>query len=99
MFTHSVYFWLRDDLASDQLAKFRDGLKSLTTIPTVKVAHIGAPAATDRPIIDRSYTAALVLMFDNQADQDVYQAHDVHEAFRQACDGYWNKIVIYDSVS
>lgn len=99
MFTHSVYFWLRDDLTDDQLAKFWDGLKSLTTIPTVKVAHIGTPATTDRPIIDRSYTAALVLMFDNQADQEVYQTHDVHEAFRQACDGYWSKIVIYDSVS
>ncbi len=99
MFIHSVYFWLKDDLTAQQVDAFHEGIASLTTIGTVKDAHTGVPAPTDRPIIDQSYSQALILVFENQADHDSYQDHAVHEAFRQTCGDFWHKIVIYDTVT
>ena len=99
MFIHSVYFWLKDDLTAQQVDTFQQGIDSLTALPTVKTAYTGVPAPTDRPIIDSTYSQALILVFDDQAAHDAYQDHAVHEAFRETCDDFWHKIVIYDSVT
>ena len=99
MFIHSVYFWLKDDLTARQVDTFHEGIASLTAIGTVQAAHTGKPAPTERPIIDSTYSQALILVFSSQADHDSYQDHDVHEAFRQTCGDFWHKIVIYDCLT
>jgi hypothetical protein len=99
MFVHSVYFWLRDDLSSADRTAFVDGIRSLCTIDTVQQGFVGTPAATDRAIIDRSYSYALVVSFADEAAHDAYQVHPVHDRFRERCSGAWKKIVIYDAVS
>lgn len=99
MFVHSVYFWLRDDLAPSATSTFVEGIRSLSAIDCVQQGFIGVPAATDRAIIDQSYSYALVLSFADAAAQDAYQVHPVHDAFRESCGGSWSKIVIYDAVS
>ena len=99
MFVHTVFFWLKADLTPQQLSTFREGLISLTTITTVRNAHIGVPAATNRPIIERSYSYALSVQFDDERGHDYYQQVDIHERFRQACSSFWSKVVIYDSIS
>src|SRR4051812_25946797 len=99
MFVHSVYFWLNDDLSAERTTSFIDGIRSLAAIDCVQQGFIGVPAATNREIIDTSYSYALVLSFANAADQDAYQVHPVHDAFREKSGGSWKKIVIYDSIS
>ncbi len=99
MFVHAVYFWLKPDLTKLQLAAFKEGLNSLTTITTVRNAHIGVPAPTDRPVIERGYSYALVVQFDDAAGQEYYQRVDIHDRFRQNCASFWSKVVIYDSLS
>ena len=99
MFVHSVYFWLNDDLSAERKAKFIEGIRSLTTIDCVREGFIGVPAATNREIIDASYSYALVLSFADAAAQDAYQVHPTHDAFRENCGGSWRKIVIYDAIS
>ena len=99
MFIHSVYFWLKSDLTPQQVNAFHEGIASLTSIGSVKYAHTGPPAPTDRPIIDSTYSQALILVFDDQVGHDSYQDHEDHEAFRQTCDNFWHKIVIYDCVT
>ena len=99
MFVHSVYFWLKDDLSDADRAAFVAGLESLATIDSVRFVHIGMPAGTDRPIIERSYTYAIVLGFDDEAGHDLYQEHDIHERFRQACSPFWSRVLIFDSTS
>ena len=96
MFVHSVYFWLKDDRTEEQRAAFREGIDSLKNAPTVRSHFIGTPADTDRPIIDRSYSYALVLVFDDKAGHDAYQVDPVHTAFVDSFDGSWDKVVIYD---
>ena len=99
MFFHSVYFWLRDDLSPEATTRFVEGIRSLTTIESVHQGFIGTPASTDREIIDRSYSYALVVAFADEAAHDAYQVHPVHDRFREQCGGSWKKIVIYDAVS
>jgi hypothetical protein len=97
MFVHAVYFWLRGDLTEQDRAEFRAGLDSLATIESIRHCFIGTPAATDRPVIDRSYSYALVVVFDDERGHDEYQAHPTHDAFRETCARFWNRVLIYDS--
>ena len=99
MFIHCVYFWLKDDLTPEQKDAFLQGANSLTTIETVKQGYVGVPAPTDRPIIERSYSYALIVIFDDQEGHDLYQTHEVHDRFRDNCSTYWNRVVIYDSIT
>jgi len=99
MFVHSVYFWLKPDLTDEQRAKFWEGARSLTTIESVRQGFAGSPASTDRPIIDRSYSCALIVIFDDAAGHDAYQVHPVHDKFREECAPFWSKVLIYDAIN
>ena len=99
MFVHAVYFWLREGLAPADRARFVAGAESLLTIESVAHGWIGVPAATDRPVIERGYSYALTLAFADEAAHDAYQAHPVHDRFRETCAPYWDRVLIYDSVA
>jgi hypothetical protein len=99
MFVHAVYFWLREDLTSAEQDHFAAGLRSLRTIEGVEHGYIGTPAPTDRPVIERGYANALVLVFADQQAHDAYQVHPAHDRFREECGSYWTAVRIYDSVS
>ena len=99
MFVHAVYFWLREDLTPVEREHFVSGLRSLRGIDGVVQGYIGVPAPTDRPVIDRSYSWSLVVVFANEADHDAYQIHPVHHRFRGECSSYWTSVRIYDSVT
>lgn len=96
MLVHCVYFWLRDDLSAEQLARFHAGVRSLAAIESVVRSRLGGPAPTRRPVIDSSYSQALIAEFHDQAGHDAYQAHPVHDAFRDACSTFWTRVQIYD---
>lgn len=98
MFVHSVYFWLRDDLTAEQRETFLQGARSLTTIRSARYGWLGAPADTDRPIIERSYSYALTMVFDDEAAHEEYQVDEVHDRFREQCGSFWTRVLIYDSI-
>jgi hypothetical protein len=99
MFVHAVYFWLRERITPAERERFVAGLRSLRGINGVVQGYIGVPAPTDRPVIERSYSWSLVLVFENQADHDAYQIDPVHDRFREECSPYWTTVRIYDSVT
>ena len=100
MLVHSVYFWLKPELPAEDKEKFWTLVRRLTTIESVRYGWAGTPAVTaDRPIIDKSYSCALVLVFDDESGHDSYQIDPVHDEFRTQCGTYWSKIVIYDAVA
>lgn len=99
MFVHAVYFWLREDLSRAEGERFVAGLRSLRGIDGVVQGYIGVPAPTDRPVIDRTYSWSLVLVFANEADHDAYQTDPVHDKFRVECSPFWTIVRIYDSVT
>ena len=98
MFVHAVYFRLRGDLTPAEREQFLAGLRSLRGIEDVRQGYIGVPAPTDRPVIERGYTHALVLVFADQTQHDAYQVHPVHDRFRDECAPFWEQVRIYDSV-
>ena len=99
MFIHCVYFWLRPDLTSTEHESFSAGAQSLCSIEGVLHGYTGIPAPTDRPVIERGYSCALVLLFADQRAHDAYQVHPVHDRFREECGSFWSAVRIYDSIS
>lgn len=98
MFIHHVYFWLKKPESKEDKAKLIEGLKKLSKVKTIKSFHIGQPAATNREVIDRSYSVSWCLFFDNAADQDSYQTDPIHLKFVEECSSLWNKVIVYDSL-
>jgi hypothetical protein len=99
MVTHCVFFWAKKAMSTKEKADFERGLKSLLDIPSVLDGSLGLPAATSRPTVDRSYSYALLLRFDDMAAHDAYQIDPIHNAFHERCAKYWTKTVVYDFVS
>jgi len=82
MLSHIVVFWLKEDLSEAERSAFRQGLESLKAIQSARSVYVGAPAQTgDRPVIDKSYSLALTVLFDSIQDHDAYQVDPLHQAF------------------
>lgn len=97
MFVHHVFFWLKPACSAEEVKQFENGVSTLKTVKTVKMADIGKPASTDRPVIDRSYSYSLLLVFETLADHDAYQVDPVHLKFVESCAQFWDRVQIYDS--
>jgi Stress responsive A/B Barrel Domain len=98
MFVHAVYFTLRADLPEADLARFLAWQPRLCALPSVHKGYCGVPAATDRAVIDRAYTHALVLLFADAAAEQAYQVHPEHDRFRAECGPFYTQVRIFDSV-
>jgi hypothetical protein len=97
MLSHIVVFWLKEDLSDVERSAFRQGLESLKAIESIRGVHIGAPAETgDRPVIDKSYSFALNVLFDSISDLDAYQVHPLHQGFLKQFGTFWSRVLIYD---
>ena len=97
MLVHAVYIWLRDDVPVRDRQAHLDDLRALARIASVRAFHLGRPAASDRPVIERGYTYALVTVFDDLAGLDAYRAHPWHQTVNDAAGRYWKAQVVYDS--
>ena len=97
MFTHHVFFWLKEELSAEDVQNFETGVKSLLSISHLSLGDVGKPAPTERPVIDSSYSYSLLLQFSDEAAHDAYQVDPIHEKFVQTCSPYWSKVLIYDS--
>lgn len=99
-FVHSVYFWLNNPEDSQDRKAFESHLsKFINGSKYVKSKHIGVKAASDRGVVDSSYDYTLIVTFASKAEQDKYQAEDVHVKFVEDAAHLWKKVVVYDSTS
>ena len=97
---HHVFFWLKNPQSKEDLAKLLAGLRTLAKIETVRGAHFGVPASTEkRDVVDNSYSASEILFFDNTAGQKFYQDHPVHRKFVEDCSHLWERVVVYDALA
>ena len=97
MLVHTVFFWLKPDLTSEQLADFRRGVESLSAIKSTEKVFVGTPAAVpDRPVIDKSYSVGLTVLCKDIADHNAYQVDPIHLAFVERCKPYWSRVQVYD---
>ena len=99
MFVHTVYFWLQDGVSDDDRRAFEQGLDLLLSIGTIEQSYRGVPAETDRPVIDRTYSYGIVVVFRDKAGHDAYQEDEKHLRFIKDCEQYWRRGQIYDFVT
>jgi hypothetical protein len=98
IFVHHVLFYPTAHASTADHAKLLEGLHMLRSIPSIKLAHIGTPAATNRDVIERTYMYSWLCFFESAADEQNYQQHPIHDEFRAQYAGYWDKVVIYDAI-
>lgn len=98
LFVHHVLFYLKNQGNAADKAKLLEGLNKLAKVPTIKMVHIGEPAATTRDVIERSYAFSWLCFFDSPADEEAYQKHPIHDEFRTNYASLWEKVVIYDAI-
>lgn len=97
-FVHAVYFWLKNPDSEEDRKLFESSLlRFINSSEYVMSKHIGKPAATNREVIDNSYTYSLVLSFKDKADQDKYQEESAHKKFIEEASHLWEKVLVYDS--
>ena len=97
---HHVFFWLKNPEAKEDLARLLEGLRTLANIETVRGAHFGVPASTEkRDVVDNSFSVSEILFFDDLAGQKIYQDHPVHKKFIADCSHLWERVVVYDALA
>lgn len=97
---HHVFFWLKNPSSKDDLARLLKGLATLAQIETVRGAHFGVPASTEkREVVDNSFSASEILFFDDLAGQKTYQDHPIHKQFIADCAHLWERVMVYDAIA
>ncbi|AOW19745.1 Dabb family protein [Urechidicola croceus] len=97
-FAHIVFFWLKNpDNQADRKAFEESLTRFINKSEFIKTMHVGTPAATNREVIDNSYTYCLSLTFENKAMQDKYQDEPNHKIFIEESSPLWEKVIVYDS--
>ena len=98
MLTHTVIFWLKNDLCEDQKNIFINEVKTLGEISSVEDFHLGKPAATPkRPVVEDSYDFAITVVLKDMVAHDDYQTDPIHLKFIDNCKEMWERVVIYDA--
>jgi hypothetical protein len=96
---HHVFFWLKNPGSKEDLAELLKGLNTLKQIEVIREIHIGVPASTkQRDVVDASYSASELMIFDDVSAQETYQEHSIHKKFVENCSHLWSRVVVYDSV-
>ena len=98
LFVHHVLFYPKAGASPADKAHLLEGLRTLAGIPAIKLAHIGTPAATTREVIERTYAYSWLCLFASAEDEQHYQQHPIHDAFRDQYASYWDHVVIYDAI-
>ncbi len=96
---HHVFFWLKEPTNQAHRKQFEKAMNNLRKVETIKMSHVGIPAATEeRGVVESSYTYSYMVMFDTLEDQLIYQKHPIHLKFVEENSDLWNKVIVYDSV-
>ena len=98
-FIHIVFFWLKNPENQNDRQAFEKALeKFIATNPQVVNYYLGQPAATNRSVIDNTYSYSLVVTFKDIETHDIYQTDPTHLLFIEEAESLWKKVSIYDSV-
>ncbi len=96
---HHVFFWLKNPGSREDRDKLVAGVKSLSKIPTVKELRVGVVANTEqRDVVDVSWGVSELMFFEDEAGQEAYQVHPIHQEFIKNCSPLWDKVIVYDAI-
>lgn len=99
MLAHNVYFTLKDRSQAkiDSLVKACNDY--LTGHPGLKFFFAGVlEPELARPVNDRGFDVALVLVFEDRAAHDVYQTAPRHNTFVAEQKDNWEQVRVFDAI-
>ena len=97
MLAHIVYFTLHDPTPENQQKMVAACQKYLTGHPGEVFFSAGTCADYSREVNDRDYEIALIVVFQDHAAHDAYQAAPRHQEFISQCRAMWKKVRVFDA--
>ncbi len=95
---HHVFFWLKNPDSVEDRDKLVEGVKTLSTIETIRKLHVGVLASTEkREVVDTSWQVSELMFFDDNVGQKIYQDHPLHLAFIKNYGHLWARVLVYDA--
>jgi hypothetical protein len=100
MLAHNVYFSLNENSAEAK-KKLVDACKKYLSKHPGEVFFAAGTRAEDleRPVNDRDFDVALLIVFTTKADQDKYQEAERHKQFIAENKDTWKKVRVFDVVA
>ncbi|MEL6810699.1 MAG: Dabb family protein [Bacteroidota bacterium] len=97
-FAHNVYIWLKNPESQEDRLAFLESLNKFLNVSTnIQTKHVGTPVASERDVVDDSFSFSIVLTFEDKAAQDRYQDEPAHKLFIEESSHLWEKVLVYDS--
>jgi hypothetical protein len=97
LITHVVVVWVNDDVSDKQVSKIIEDTQVLRSISVVQDLKVGRPVESERASVDDSFSFALSVTFENNADMQAYIVDETHIAYvKSAIVPVMKKIVVYD---
>jgi hypothetical protein len=98
MVVHSVYFSLKDN-TPEAKKKLVESCKKYLTKHEGEVYFAAGTLAEefDRPVNDRDFDVALLIIFKDKAAHDKYQEADRHQKFIDENKDNWKKVRVFDA--
>ena len=97
MLVHSVFFWLKNDVSTQEVEAFSNALEDLKSIKSAFAVYVGTPSTTERSVIDSSYSFALTVLFESMDDHNNYQVDSSHVSFLNEFKHLFARVQIYDA--
>jgi hypothetical protein len=99
LIVHSVYFALKDNSPREREKLVNACKKYLTRHPGEVYFAAGVLADEfNRPINDRDFDVALLIVFENKKAHDQYQEAARHQQFIEENKANWKKVRVFDAV-
>eukprot|EP01132_Coremiostelium_polycephalum_P002370 gene2370-2932_t len=80
---HMLLMHLKDDLSDDELKVIHDKIQDMRTIPGVITISFGKNFDKNLESSGKIYNYGYRVLFRDEKDLDVYQAHKYHEEFKE----------------
>ena len=97
-FSHVVYFWLNEPQNQGARNQFEKAITLLVeSSEYAHTYHLGKAVASDRAVVDDSFTYSLIINFESKADHDKYQVEPAHLKFVEENQNLWDRVIVYDS--
>jgi heme-degrading monooxygenase HmoA len=98
MLAHSVYFSLHDRSQASVARMLAACRQYLTGHPGTRFFACGTPnQELVRPVNDRDFDIALLIVFDSKESHDAYQEAPAHEKFIAENKPSWRQVRVFDA--
>lgn len=96
---HTVYFWLKpgtDTATRDAMIVYYQ--REITKAPGVVAVIAGVPRASDRDVVDDSFTVGTTVVFESSAAEVAWQTEPIHDELKRLFFPVLDRVVVYDTL-